>query len=222
MCNCAECNQTIERLRAEVARQTDMACQADWALGRVSAAIGDNRYLDPPDGGSVTLAEQVERMRADRDRLRAALDRVLPWIDARRLTPEDDAVADAVRAALAGSAPAPATTTTYTVPGPYAPIQTSGYSQPDWPTMRPVAPASAPLTPFGEALRLLARVGRDLIAMGTCDDEITAFLVQHGAAVQPAAALIDCPDCDGSGVWLDRRGESLDCAMCKGTRKIQA
>lgn len=32
---------------------------------------------------------------------------------------------------------------------------------------------------LAEAERLLARVGRDLIAMGTCDDEITAFLARR-------------------------------------------
>lgn len=39
----------IERLHAEA--------------NAVSAAIGSPRFMDPPDGGSVTLAEQVERMR---------------------------------------------------------------------------------------------------------------------------------------------------------------
>ena len=46
----------IERLRAEVARLT---AEQD----AVSAAIGTNEYMDPPDGGNVSLAEQVRRMR---------------------------------------------------------------------------------------------------------------------------------------------------------------
>lgn len=40
-------------------------------LNAVSAAIGDCRYMDPPDGGDVTLGEQVNRMRTDRDQLTA-------------------------------------------------------------------------------------------------------------------------------------------------------
>jgi hypothetical protein len=38
-------------------------------LDAVASAIGTSEYLDPPDGGSVTLAEQVARMRAERDAL---------------------------------------------------------------------------------------------------------------------------------------------------------
>jgi len=34
------------------------------ALADVSAAIGTNEFMDPPDGGSPSLAEQVRRMRA--------------------------------------------------------------------------------------------------------------------------------------------------------------
>ncbi len=39
-------------------------------LDRISAAIGTNDYLDPPDGGSVPLAEQVARMAKDAARYR--------------------------------------------------------------------------------------------------------------------------------------------------------
>jgi hypothetical protein len=46
-------------------------------LDRVSAAIGTDQFMDPPDGGSVSLSEQVRRMRvalekaeADRDEAR--------------------------------------------------------------------------------------------------------------------------------------------------------
>lgn len=42
----------------------------------VSAAIGTSEYMDPPDGGSVTLAEQVSRMKAERDTLRAEVERL--------------------------------------------------------------------------------------------------------------------------------------------------
>lgn len=39
--------------------------EAERELSAVSAAIGSVRWMDLPDGGSVTLAEQVGRMRAD-------------------------------------------------------------------------------------------------------------------------------------------------------------
>jgi len=39
-------------------------------LDAISAAIGTNDYLDPPDGGSVPLAEQVARMAKDAERYR--------------------------------------------------------------------------------------------------------------------------------------------------------
>ena len=48
--------------------------EARAELDAVSTSIGTNYYLDPPDGGSVTLAEQVRRMKADRDALRAAVE----------------------------------------------------------------------------------------------------------------------------------------------------
>lgn len=41
----------------------------------VSSAIGTVRYMDPPDGGDVSLAEQVRRMSARIDTLTAQLDR---------------------------------------------------------------------------------------------------------------------------------------------------
>lgn len=46
----------IERLQAEVTRLT---AEQD----AISVAIGTNEYMDPPDGGNVSLAEQVRRMR---------------------------------------------------------------------------------------------------------------------------------------------------------------
>lgn len=39
------------------------AHQSDAELAAVSEAIGSTRFMDPPDGGSPSLAEQVERMR---------------------------------------------------------------------------------------------------------------------------------------------------------------
>lgn len=37
--------------------------EAEAQLSEISFAIGSTRFMDPPDGGSVTLAEQVRRMR---------------------------------------------------------------------------------------------------------------------------------------------------------------
>lgn len=46
---------------------------AEQELSEVSRAIGSVRWMDPPDGGDVSLGEQVKRMRAD---LEAAQSRV--------------------------------------------------------------------------------------------------------------------------------------------------
>lgn len=40
----------------------------------ISTAIGTCAYMDPPDGGNVSLPEQVRRMRADRDALSATVE----------------------------------------------------------------------------------------------------------------------------------------------------
>jgi hypothetical protein len=42
---------------------TERAEAAEAALADVSAAIGSVRFMDPPDGGDVSLSEQVRRMR---------------------------------------------------------------------------------------------------------------------------------------------------------------
>lgn len=47
--------------RAEKAEVSLRAVEAE--LSAVSAAIGSVRFMDPPDGGDVSLAEQVSRMR---------------------------------------------------------------------------------------------------------------------------------------------------------------
>lgn len=39
-------------------------------LQEICNAIGSTEYMDPPDGGSVTISEQVSRMRENRDQLR--------------------------------------------------------------------------------------------------------------------------------------------------------
>ena len=47
-----------ERCHFEIERDKALAELAD-----ISSAIGSDEFMDPPDGGSVTLAEQVKRMR---------------------------------------------------------------------------------------------------------------------------------------------------------------
>lgn len=47
--------------------------EAERELSAVSSAIGSVRWMDPPDGGDVTLAEQVARMRTHMERLEEAL-----------------------------------------------------------------------------------------------------------------------------------------------------
>ena len=45
-------------------------------LQEVCNAIGSPEYMDPPDGGSVTIAGHVSRMREDRDQLRQQLEKI--------------------------------------------------------------------------------------------------------------------------------------------------
>lgn len=52
----AELTRDKTELEAKVAEQAE-------ELSEIAAAIGSVRFMDPPDGGSVTLAEQVTRMR---------------------------------------------------------------------------------------------------------------------------------------------------------------
>lgn len=47
--------------------------EAEAQLSEISAAIGSTRFMDPPDGGSVTLPEQVRRMRVALEEAEAAL-----------------------------------------------------------------------------------------------------------------------------------------------------
>lgn len=48
-----ECTAEIHRLQAE--------------LSAIASALPGTLYMDPPDGGSVTIAEQVARLVKDRD-----------------------------------------------------------------------------------------------------------------------------------------------------------
>ena len=48
-------------------------------LSAISMSLRDHRYMDPPDGGDVSLAEQVARMRKECDELRAVLREAITW-----------------------------------------------------------------------------------------------------------------------------------------------
>lgn len=70
----------VERLRHDIERHIAIAseyateCERLRAeLAEVATAIGSDRYLDPPDGGSVPLSEQVRRMRAENQSAYTAL-----------------------------------------------------------------------------------------------------------------------------------------------------
>ena len=45
-------------------------------LSAISMSLRDHRYMDPPDGGDVSLAEQVARMRRECDAYRKALEEI--------------------------------------------------------------------------------------------------------------------------------------------------
>lgn len=62
-----ECIAELRKLHCEVSYVAE-AQQRE--LDAISAAIGTNDYLDPPDGGSVPLSEQVARMARDAERYR--------------------------------------------------------------------------------------------------------------------------------------------------------
>lgn len=53
---------TIRELEASLRDAEGDMNVARYELDEVSVAIGTVRFMDPPDGGSVTLAEQVARM----------------------------------------------------------------------------------------------------------------------------------------------------------------
>lgn len=57
--------QVIDRHDDELVEQAKTIIDLRGQLDAIAAALPDARYMDPPDGGSVTIAEQVARMRAD-------------------------------------------------------------------------------------------------------------------------------------------------------------
>jgi len=75
----AQAAATIRELEASLRDAEGDMNVARYELDEVSAAIGTVRFMDPPDGGSVTLAEQVSCMR---DALNAAEDKLKIATDA--------------------------------------------------------------------------------------------------------------------------------------------
>lgn len=62
-----------ERKGAVIIELGNALRQSGVELDAISAAIGTVRYMDPPDGGDVSLAEQVRRMREENERMRGTL-----------------------------------------------------------------------------------------------------------------------------------------------------
>ena len=101
-------SECIKALQAKLAAERARANDFERRLQDVIEALPNTaEYLDPPDGGDVAIGEQVRRMRAHRDRLRAAGRSLLAcphiaerdtdpdWIDA-----ETEAAVAEMRAAL--------------------------------------------------------------------------------------------------------------------------
>lgn len=61
--------------RGKGTKQSD----AEQELSDIAVAIGSTRFMDPPDGGNVSLAEQVTRMRKALEKAEAALAQSDAW-----------------------------------------------------------------------------------------------------------------------------------------------
>ena len=61
-----------EKAEAEVERLRE----AEAELHEIASVLPGVAYMDPPDGGSPSIAEQVRRMRADLDRTAAEVERL--------------------------------------------------------------------------------------------------------------------------------------------------
>lgn len=74
-CECVRCQALADAAKPEPdggGEDYEAAwLKAEGQLSEISAAIGSTRFMDPPDGGDVSLAEQVRRMRAALDQAEA-------------------------------------------------------------------------------------------------------------------------------------------------------
>lgn len=59
----ATIKERANRLESEKEAAEAHVAELVGALANVAAAIGSVRFMDPPDGGDVSLSEQVRRMR---------------------------------------------------------------------------------------------------------------------------------------------------------------
>lgn len=62
--------QRLESLRIQVSTLTEWYSNALDLIGGVTAAIPGVTYMDPPDGGDVSIPEQIQRMAKDAERYR--------------------------------------------------------------------------------------------------------------------------------------------------------
>lgn len=70
---CEDCKSpSVRYIRADLHEALDAENKLREQLDAVSAAICSSRWMDPPDGGDVSLAEQVRRMADENKRLRIA------------------------------------------------------------------------------------------------------------------------------------------------------
>lgn len=60
----------LEALRIQVSTLTEWYSNALDVISEVSAAIPGVTYMDPPDGGDVSIPEQIQRMAKDAERYR--------------------------------------------------------------------------------------------------------------------------------------------------------
>jgi hypothetical protein len=68
-----------ERKRLCETKATLAQSNAEQELSDIAVAIGSTRFMDPPDGGNVSLAEQVTRMRKALEKAEAALAQSDAW-----------------------------------------------------------------------------------------------------------------------------------------------
>lgn len=68
-----ESSEEIARLRAELEAARGDAERLQAEMTNIICSIPEGYYMDPPDGGDVTVAEQVRRMAVDAEQLKNAI-----------------------------------------------------------------------------------------------------------------------------------------------------